>query len=255
VDDDVVSALEVSIADLGALLVQVDKFRAGRGDDARALRAVCLAIGDRARRAHRHGSLDEGLARELHADTTTARASLEQWLAAVRASAPYRAATAALADGDDGALRTSLAALYDGVTVAPAPDALFHPVMWQKRGRPRPAGEIAHEIARLRAEGLPGDGDADATAVDPGLPGVVFHRAPPPGAPVYLAVRGDARPAWVLDLTTTGDVVVPGARVRLPFAVALADPDADDLDAWALDPTDFHRDLTAALRAAGVPLD
>jgi hypothetical protein len=59
----------------------------------------------------------------------------------------------------------------------------------------------------------------------------------------------------VLDLTTTGDVVVPGARVRLPFAVALADPDADDLDAWALDPTVFHRDLTAALRAAGVPLD
>jgi len=48
VDDTVVTALESAIADLGTLLVQVDKFRAGRGDDARALRAVCLAIGDRA---------------------------------------------------------------------------------------------------------------------------------------------------------------------------------------------------------------
>jgi hypothetical protein len=253
-DDAVVTALESAIADLGTLLVQLDKFRAGRADDARALRAACLAIGDRARRAHRHGSLDAALARELHADAVAARASLEGRLDEVRASGPYRDAVTALQRGDDVGLRASMAALYDGVTVAPPPAALFHPVVWQTRGRPRPAAEVAGEVARLRAEGLPGDGDAGAPGVDPALPGVVFHCAPPPGAPVYLALRGDARPAWVLELAT-GDVVVPGARVRLPFTAALADPDADDLDAWTFDPAAFLRDLAAALQAAGVPLD
>jgi hypothetical protein len=255
VDDAAVTALESAIADLGMLLVQLDKFRAGRADDARALHAVCLAIGDRARRAHRHGSLDEPLARELQADATRARISLERWLEDVRTSAPYRSAVTALAAGDDAGLRASLAALYDGVTIATAPDPLFHPVAWQKRGRPRSAAEVADEVARWRAEGLPGEGDADGPGVDPDLPGVVFHRAPPPGEPVYLTLRRDARPAWVLDLGATGDVVVPGARVRLPFVVTLADPDADDLDAWTLDPAAYRRDLGAALRAAGVPLD
>jgi hypothetical protein len=254
VDETTVTALETAIADLGALIVQVDKFRAGDADDARALRAACLAMGDRARRAHRRGALDEALARELLADAEAARTSLAGWLGRVRHSAPYRAAVAALAAGDDAVLRASLATLYAGVAVAPAPDALFHQVAWQRRGRPRPAADVARELARLRADGLPGDGDAEAPGVDPALPGVLFHREPPPGAPVFLALRGDACPPWVLALPT-GDVVVPGAIVRVPFVVATADPDAEDLDAWTLDPLAFRDELVAALRAEGVPLD
>ena len=96
-DDDVVSALEAAIADLGTLLVQMDKFRAADAGEARDLRMVCHAIGDRARRAHKHGALDVALAHELHADAAAARIALERWLAAVRASPAHRTAVAALA--------------------------------------------------------------------------------------------------------------------------------------------------------------
>lgn len=253
-DENTVSTLETTIADLGTLMVQLDKFRAGGADDARALRAACLAIGDRARRGHRRGSLDDDLARELLADAEAARGSLSTWLAGIRDSAPYRTAAAALADGDDAVLRASLAELYQDVDVAPAPDPLFHQVAWQRRGRPRPAADVARDLARLHVEGLPGDGDPEAPGVDPALPGALFHRTPPLGAPVFLVLRGDARPPWVLALRT-GDVVVPGAIVRVPFAVGMADPDAEDLDGWIQDPAGFRDELLAALAAEGVPLD
>lgn len=254
-DDDVVSALEEAIADLGALLVQMDKFRAARAGDARGLRAVCLAIGDRARRAHRHGQLGASLAREISADAGAARVALAAWLATVRGSTSYQHAVAALGGADDRSLQDALLEIYDGVTVVEPPTALFHPVTWQRRGRPRPANEVAQDLARLRTEGLLGDGDPGAPGVDPSLPGVVLFPGPPPGAPIYLTLRGPARPPWVLALAATGDLVIPGARAILPFAVALADPEDADLDAWNLDPVAHRRGLELALRAAGLPLD
>jgi hypothetical protein len=250
--DDAVVALEEAIADLGTLLVEMDKFRARATSDATALRAACLAIGDRARHAHRHGTLDDALARPLAAEAADARARLVGWLAAIRASAAYARAVDALAGGDSTALRSALPALFDGVAVVAPPAVLFHPVPWQRRGRPRPAGEIADELERWRAEGLPGERDPGAPGVDPALPGVVLQPAPPVGAPVYVAVSGNARPPWVLELAGSGDLVVPGERWRTAFAVALALPE-DDLDAWVLDPLAFRSELEAALAARGLP--
>lgn len=254
-DDDVITALEEAIADLGGLLVQMDKFRAVHTVDARALRTVCLAIGDRARRAHRHGQLDPALARELSGDAGAARVALTAWLAGVRASKPYQDAVAALARADDRPLQDALLALYDGVAVVAPPEALFHPVAWQRRGRPRPADEVARELVRLRQVGFPGDRDPDAPGVDPSLPGIVLLSLPPSGAPIYLAVRGSARPPWVLALAATGDLVAPGAQVVLQFSAVLADPEDADLDAWALDPVAHRSALEIALRAHGVPID
>lgn len=250
-----VAALEQAIADLGELLVQMDKFRARHGDEARAIRTACLAIGDRARRAHRHGTLDPGLARELAADTAAARTALAGWLAAVRAADPYRAAVRAFAAGEALALAAALARVFDDVRVEPPPAVLHHPVAWQRRGRPRPAGELAEELARLRADGLAGDGDPSAPGVDPELPGVRLEATPPPGAPVHLALRASVLPDRVLVLGASGEVVVPGARLHVPFTVGLARPDDEDLDGWALDPVAFRRDLAAALTARGIPID
>jgi hypothetical protein len=248
VDDDVVNALEHAIADLGSLLVQVEKFRVD--DEAVALRAACLGIGDRARRAHRHGTLDATLATELSADAGAARAALAAWLDALRASSRYGRAVSALTAGDDDTLRDALPALFAGVTVRSPSPPLFHPVPWQRRGRPRPATEIADELAAWRADGIPGDGDPASPGVDPALPGVQLSTAPPDGAPTHLAIPAGAAP-WMLSLDATGDAVVPGARRRLPFTVVLADAD-DDVDAWALDPVGFRRELAAALAARGL---
>ena len=254
-DDDVITALEEAIADLGTLLVQMDKFRAARAEDARALRAAALAIGDRARRAHRHGRLDAPLAHELAADVAAARAALDAWLTGVRTSPGYRAAAEAMRRGDCERLRTALPALYDGVEAAQPPAALFHSVVWQRRGRPRPAAEIAAELLRQRDEGFPGHGDPDAPGVEPELPGVPLHTAAPPGEPIVLVVRGSARPPWVLALAASGDVVVPGSRAHLAFTVALADPADEELDEWTLDPAAYRRDLALALDAVGLPID
>jgi len=253
VDDDVVSALEAAIADLGTLLVQMDKFRAAEASDARALRAACLALGDRARRAHRHGMLDAVLATELRTDAAEAQAMLERWLGELRASRAYRDAVEALGTGDDGRLRTSLCALFAGVDAVDPPDVLFHPVSWQRRGRPRRAAEVADEIVRLRAEGLDAESDPATPGVDPALPGVFLHATPPLGAPVFLVLRGAARPGWVLRLATSGDLIAPGPRLRTPFTVGLAAVDDEDLDAWS--PVGYREDLETALVARRVPLD
>lgn len=254
-DDDVVSALEASIADLGTLLVQMDKFRAAATDEARGLRGACLAIGDRARRAHRHATLDAALAGDLAADAAAARTALERWLADVRSSPPYRAAVAALAAADERGLRASLTALFAGVEAVEPPEALFHPVAWQRRGRPRPAPEIADDLVRVRADGIAGENDPAAVGVDPALPGVVLQAAPPPGAPLYLVVRGPARPSWVLALRASGEFVVPGARLRAAFAVGLAADDEEEVDAWTMDPVAYRDALRAACTARALPLD
>jgi hypothetical protein len=253
VDDTRAAALEQAIADLGELLVQMDKFRARR-DEARALRTACLAIGDRARRAHRHGALDAALATELEVDTAAARAALDAWLASVRSGPPYRAAVASLAAGDRSAATAALADVFDDVRVVLPPAVLYHPVAWQRRGRPRPAAELVDELVRLRSDGLPGDDDPAAPGVDPALPAVRLHTEPPLGAPIHLVVAGAMLPSPVLLLGTTGDVLVPGPQLAVPFAVGLADPDDEDLDAWALDPAALRRDLADALAARGIPL-
>src|SRR5512143_2142409 len=126
----------------------MDKFRAADTDEARRLRAAALAVGDRARRAHRHGALDAALARALHGEVAATHVALTGWLAAVRTSPLYRRAVDALLDGDDSALRASVGDLFAAVRIVEAPPALFHPVAWQRRGRPLPAAEVVASIVQ-----------------------------------------------------------------------------------------------------------
>ena len=253
-NDDAVTALEAAIADLGTQLVQMDKFRAADADEARALRTAALAIGDRARRAHRQGTLDDALAHSLGAEVAATRAALAGWLARVRRSPVHHRAVEALARGDAAGLRASLGELFAAVRIVDAPPVLFHPVAWQRRGRPRAADEIAAEIARLRADGRPSEADEEMAGVDPALPGVLLQVSPPLGAPVYLVLRGTARPDWVVELPS-GDVVAPGRSLHAAFVVGLADPDDDELDGWTLDPATYRRELATALRAHALPID
>jgi hypothetical protein len=126
--------------------------------------------------------------------------------------------------------------------------------VWQRRGRPRGAGEIADDIARLRASGLVGEDDASPPGVDPELPGVRLQTSRPLGAPIHLTLRGAALPSWALVLEAS-DEVVPGPRLDAAFAVGLADPDDDELDEWTLDPAALRRELVAALEARAIPVD
>ena len=253
-DDTTANTLEHAIADLGGLLVQMDKFRARHAPAAVALRVTCLGVGDRARRAHRHGTLDPALAATLLHEATTARADLQAWLGTVRRGPTFQAARKALATPSSSDLATALAALFDDAHVEPPPAALHHPLEWQRRGRPRPIPELVDEVTRLQREGLSGESDPLTPGVDPDLPGVRFHRSAPAGEPVSLLYRAEARPAWVLGFGSSDDVVVPGARSRATFVVHLAEPDSLELDEWLDDPTAFLGALTTALAAAGIPL-
>jgi len=254
VDDDGASRLEEAISELGTLLVQMEKFQAHRASDGEALRAASLAIGDRARRAHRHGRLEPPLAAELLADALAARSALETWLACVRGSEWYTRAARALAAADREAVASAIVQVYDGAGIHVPPPTLYHPVTWQRRGRPRAAADIADEIASLRTTGLAGESDPAASGVDPALPAVVLHLAPPPGAPVALVLRGAALPAWVMTLPVTDDVFVPGECFLTPFEIELLEPDDDAIDEWVLDPLAFRQDLHAALLARRLPV-
>ncbi|MGH7895874.1 MAG: hypothetical protein ACREQL_14475 [Candidatus Binatia bacterium] len=253
-DDDGASRLEEAISELGTLLVQLEKFQAHRASDAEALRAASLAIGDRARRAHRHGRLEPQLAADLLADAVAARSGLEARLASIRSSKWYTRAVRALAAADRAAVATAIVHVYAGAEIHVPPPTLYHPVAWQRRGRPRVAADIADEIASLRTTGLAGESDPAASGVDPALPAVVLHPAPPPGAPVVLVLRAAALPPWVVRLPVTDDVFVPGERFLTPFEVELLTPDDDAIDGWVLDPSAFRQDLYAALLARRLPV-
>ncbi|HZP43223.1 MAG TPA: hypothetical protein VFD84_17175, partial [Candidatus Binatia bacterium] len=59
------SALEAAIADTGALIVQLEKYRRGAAADAVAAVRDALALGDAARRLHRRDALDDAEAGRL----------------------------------------------------------------------------------------------------------------------------------------------------------------------------------------------
>ncbi len=73
-DDRLVAALEAQVAEAGARLVRLEKYRAGTTAESRALRARLLALGDRARRAHHQGTLGDDAASLLAEARALARA-------------------------------------------------------------------------------------------------------------------------------------------------------------------------------------
>src|SRR5262249_54483438 len=197
-------AAETARPDAGRLLVELEKFRARHGRDLAALRSDALALGDRARRLHRERLLDDAAAVSLLHDGDALVERLRVSLAQLRDSPIYRAAAAAHGAGDHATLATLLPDLFEGLELVPTPPPLFHPVPWLRRNRPRPAGEVAAELACLRHDGIEAEGDALAWGADPALPAVGLLDEQPSGDPITLRFLPEALPPAVFRLAGGG---------------------------------------------------
>src|SRR5262249_43175481 len=158
--DSLATELEVVVADTGLLLIELEKFRVAPTSGAASLRAEALGLGDRARRLHRSGTLDDQAAAPLVREGRAIVEQLRRTLQDIRDAPAYRAAVDAHRAGDHAALATLLPELLVGLEAVPDPPALFHPVTWLRRNRPRPPADVATEVAHLRDAGLPASGDA-----------------------------------------------------------------------------------------------
>ena len=251
-DDGTTDALERAITEAGGLLVELEKFRAGSGDDLSALRPEVLALGDRARRLHREDLLADA-ARPLLEEGNALVGRLRTALRALRESPTYRAATAAHAARDHAALARLLPELFEGLELVPEPPPLFHAVSWLRRNRPRPPADVAAEIARLRAEGIEAEGDALARGVDPELPAVPLLDERPTDDPVCLRFAPDALPPAVYRLADSGDHLVHVRLLSAPFEVLVADAlDPEEVGEITFDPAPYRDALLRALRDAGI---
>ena len=248
--------LEAAVADMGALLVQIDKYRRGAGPEATALRRAVLALGDEARRLHRRDRLDPSAAARLLAEGERLLQRLRDQLAAIREAPEYRAALVARTRGDPRALADALVAIFAGLEVVPWPPDLYHAIAWLRRGRPRAASDVAAEVSGARSEGLAADGDDLARGVDPALPAVALTAEPPPGEPIVLRLPAGAAPAPVCRLADTGDYLVHVGRLRGPFTVLLrATLDPDTLEETPVDYPSYRAEILAALSALGIPVE
>jgi hypothetical protein len=254
-DERLVSELEAAIADSGALLVRLQKYRQARDPESAALVRDALALGDEARRLHRRGALDEAAARRLLAHARGLVAHLGARLAAIRDATAYRAAVAALATGDQATLARRLPEIFVGVEATAEPPDLFVPVPWRHRGRPRPPAEVAAEVARLAEDGLPAEGDDLAPGTDPALPAVVLHDTPPADEPVLFRLAPAALPLPVYRLAETGEYLVYAPSLRAPLVVRIAARPPDQQERLEFDFAAYRDELAAALTAAGVRVE
>jgi len=250
--DDVVGELEAAVADLGTLLVRARKYRRDDAAD-RSLLDDALALGDRARRLHRHGALDAGAAREILGEVRALAARIRSVVAAARAAPAYRAAVAAFAAGDRAALAAAVPTIFAGVERVVSPPALFFPLAWQRRNRPRPVADVVVEVARCRDEGIPAEGDDMAPGTDPDLPAVVC--AADTDDPVTLRFDASAIDAPVHRLSDSGEFLVYVPCLRAPFRVVLRAALAADDDEGAAEFPAWRAGLATALASAGIGVD
>jgi hypothetical protein len=248
--------LEAAVADMGVLLIQVDKYRRGAGPDAAALHRAVLTLGDAARRLHRRDRLDPSAAARLLAEAAGLLQRLRDQLAAIRDAPEYRAALVAKSRGDPRALADALVTIFAGLEVVPRPPDLYHAVAWLRRGRPRPAADVAAEVSRAQREGLAADADDLARGVDPALPAVALTAEPPAGEPIVLRLPAGAAPAPICRLADTGDYLVHVERLRGPFTVLLrATLDPDTTEEVPVDYPTYRAEILAALSALGIPVE
>jgi hypothetical protein len=251
-----VGELEAAIADLGTLLVRAEKYRRGNESEGTTLRREALALGDSARRLHRRDALDGTAADDLLAQVGALAGRLRALLAAIRHDGDYRAAVAAHAAGDQRALARLLPLIFDGLELVSLPAALFHGVPWRRRGRVRPAAELAADVIRAREEGLLAEGDDLSPGVDPELAAVQLQGTPPAEGPLVLRLLAEAMPTPVYRLSHTGDYLAYAPRLRAPFDVLLAtELPPDEVDAAPSDYLRYRGELIATLAAAGVPVE
>jgi len=253
--DSVATELEVVVADTGLLLIELEKFRVAPTSRAASLRAEALGLGDRARRLHRSGTLDDQAAAPLVREGRAIVEELRRTLQDIRDAPAYRAAVDAHRAGDHAALATLLPGLLVGLEAVPTPPVLFHPVTWLRRNRPRPPADVAAEVARLRDTGLPAAGDATTWGSDAELPAVSLLEAPPAGDPIALRFEPAALPPAVFRLRETDEHLVHVPVLRAPFAAVLPSTlDPDELGEISVDHPRYRALLLDALRGVAVPV-
>jgi hypothetical protein len=251
--ESVATELEVAIAETGLLLIELEKFRVAPTSPAASLRAESLGVGDRARRLHRAGTLDDAAAAALVRETRGIVERLRRTLQDVRDAPAYREAVAAHRGGDHAALARLLPELLVGLEHVTAPPALFHPVGWLRRNRPRPPADVAAEVARLRDTGFVASGDATAWGSDPELPAVPLLAVQPSGDPIALRFEPEDLPPAVFRLRETDEHLVHVPVLRSPFTAALPDTlDPDELGEISLDHPRYRAELLDALGRCGV---
>jgi hypothetical protein len=259
VDEGLVSELEGAIADTGALLVRVQKYRRGTEPEGAALAREALALGDAARRLHRQGALDAAAARRLLDEARALATRLHALLAAVRDAPEYRSAVTAHAAGDHATLARLLPAIFAGLEPVATPGDLFAPVAWLWRGRLRPVADVVAEVVAARIEGLAAEGDDLSPGADAQLPAVVLAADPPADDPVVLRLPAGSVAPPVHRLLDTGEHLVHVPRLRTPTVVLLA-PHLEleeqlRVEITPAEWTDYRAKLAAALAAAAVPVE
>jgi hypothetical protein len=243
--------LEATLVDLGTLMVRLEKYRLEAHPTAGPLRAAAIEAGAAARRLHRRGALEGPAANDILAGAIRTRDDLTRLLAAIHDGPDYRAAVAAHARADAAALGELWPRVFSGVQAAPPPGLAYHPIDWQRRGRPRAPAEIAASVSAQLRDGIDAIGDDLSPATDPRLPIVPLTVHWPDGAPLALRFAGTDLPPPVLHRLDVGEVILPRVRLRTLALVELAH-ESIDVDEWAGDLAAFHAAVTPALEAAGI---
>ena len=258
-DERLVSELETAVADTGALLVRLQKYRRATEADAAALARDALSLGDTARRLHRQNALDESAALRLLEAAHALTMRLHSLLAAIRGGVEYRAAVAAHAAGDHPTLARLLPRIFAGLESVLRPGDLFAPVVWLRRSRLRPVDDLVAELVSARDEGLAGEGDDLSPGADPELPAVVLTSAPPADDPIALRIPAGSVTAPVHRLVDTGEHLVHVPRLRTPAVVLLRrNLELDEqlrVDIPATEWADYRAALIAAVTAGGLPIE
>jgi hypothetical protein len=255
VDDQRLTELETAIADGGALLVRIQKYRRGTTPEAAAVVRDALAVGDAARRLHHRAALDASALDRLLAEAGTIVGRLRGLLAAVHGAPEYRTAVAARAAGDQATLARVLPEVFAGLEpLSPVPD-LYVPVAWRSRGRPRAGAELASDVAAIGTRGLPAEGDDLSPGTDPLLGAVALADVPPDDEPVLLRLPVGTVALPVYRHADTGACLIYVDALRTPVVVRLATEPGTEQLRVVFDWPAWRAELVDALETAGIPTD
>jgi hypothetical protein len=232
-------------------MVRLEKYRLEAHPAAGPLRAAAIEAGAAARRLHRRGALEGQAANAVLAGALRTRDDLTRLLAAIHDGPEYQAAVAAHDRTDAGVLSELWPRIFSGVQAGPPPALAYHPIAWQRRGRPRTPAEIAASVGAQLRDGIDASGDDLSPATDPLLPIVALTVHWPDGAPLALRFAGADLPPPVLHRPDVGEVILPRLRLRAPALVELAH-ESMDVDEWAGDLAAFHAAVAPVLEAAGI---
>lgn len=251
-DPDAPTRLEVSVADAGALLVRLGRYRAREGATVSALRTSTLALGDRARRAHHDGTL-AAVAGTLLGEAEQLVTRLREALAAIRSGPEHAAARTAVRSGDRAAIAGAIERLFADVEAVARPPELAQAVPWFRRSRALPPDTVAAAIAAIARDGFAPDGDDLAPGRDEDLPAVVLSPTAPPGDPVVLRVAAADLPAPLVRLSDGDEHLVHAPPLLAPFTVVVRQGlDDDELESTPVDYPRWRDALLAALAGRGL---